>query len=376
VNLCVVKARPYGLTETFIQAHLERLPAKVTFAHGLENPQYNGRWSLSPSFAARLFRKARTIAFHEDEQTRITRVYTSLFRRIQADAVLAEYGVTGAHLYEATRRVDIPLIVHFHGYDASVREILDRYADRYRGMFHEAAAIIVVSQAMRARLLELGAPEKKVHVNCYGVDRQMFRPTDPAENPPVFLAVGRFVDKKAPYLTLLAFAEMLRHWPEARLRMIGDGPLLGVCRSMVVGMRLEKSVDLLGPQPHEVVASEMQRARAFVQHSIVAEDGDSEGTPVAVLEAGASGLPVVATRHAGIPDVVINEETGLLVEEHDVAGMARAMLRLACDPEEARRLGSAARHRVATHFHMEDSIHRLWQIICSCTDAAKRPETA
>ncbi len=185
----------------------------------------------------------------------------------------------------------------------------------------------------------------------------------------LFVAVGRFVSKKAPYLTILAFAEVLRVYPEAKLRMIGDGPLLGVCRSIVTGMGLERSVELLGPQPHDVVAMEMQQARAFVQHSIVADDGDSEGTPVAVLEAGASGLPVVATRHAGISDVVIHEQTGLLVEEHDVAGMSRAMLRLIRDPEESRRLGIAARHRIESHFSMDASINRLWQIIRNCVNS-------
>lgn len=106
----------------------------------------------------------------------------------------------------------------------------------------------------------------------------------------------------------------------------------------------------------------MRAARCFVQHSVEAPDGDCEATPVGVLEAGASGLPVVATRHDGITDVVVEGETGLLVEERDVRGMAEAVPGLARDPLAAR-LGRAARRHVRTHFSSAHSIERLWSII-------------
>jgi glycosyltransferase involved in cell wall biosynthesis len=107
------------------------------------------------------------------------------------------------------------------------------------------------------------------------------------------------------------------------------------------------------------VQAQMAEALAFVQHSVTAPNGDMEGTPVAVLEAGAAGLPVIATRHAGIPDVVIEGETGLLVDEHDVEGMAAMMIRLAEMPETAMEMGSAARKRVREHFSMEQHISLL-----------------
>ena len=107
----------------------------------------------------------------------------------------------------------------------------------------------------------------------------------------------------------------------------------------------------------------MRQARAFVQHSVVAIDGDSEGTPVAILEAGAAGLPVVATRHGGIPDVVVPGETGLLIREGDVCAMAECMARLAADPELAARLGSAARSRIRAEFSMDKSLSSLFQIL-------------
>jgi glycosyltransferase involved in cell wall biosynthesis len=107
----------------------------------------------------------------------------------------------------------------------------------------------------------------------------------------------------------------------------------------------------------------MQQARAFVQHSITTHDGDSEGTPVAILEAGASGLPVVSTRHAGIQDAVIHEKTGLLVAEGDIHAMAEHMTRLAKDPQLAADLGKAGRDWVSSEYSMDKNITRLWSII-------------
>ena len=97
----------------------------------------------------------------------------------------------------------------------------------------------------------------------------------------------------------------------------------------------------------------MRQVRGFVQHSIVAPDGDGEGNPVAVMEAQLSGLPVVATRHAGIPEVVRDGETGLLLSEGDVDGMAAAMRRLVLEPALAARLGAAGQQRVSAQFTVQ-----------------------
>jgi Glycosyl transferases group 1 len=102
-------------------------------------------------------------------------------------------------------------------------------------------------------------------------------------------------------------------------------------------------VTFLGEQPHDVVAAELRGARAFVQHSITAVDGDSEGLPNSVLEASATGIPVVSTRHAGIPEIVVDGTTGYLVDEHDVPAMVTQMERLLGDPALAATLGRAGR---------------------------------
>jgi colanic acid/amylovoran biosynthesis glycosyltransferase len=106
---------------------------------------------------------------------------------------------------------------------------------------------------------------------------------------------------------------------------------------------------------------------------VVAADGDSEGMPVSILEASAAGLPVVSTRHAGIPEIVVDGETGFLVEERDVPGMAKAMERLLADPSLATMLGENARRRVAEHLSMDASIARLWDVIRGAGSARAVP---
>ena len=128
--------------------------------------------------------------------------------------------------------------------------------------------------------------------------------------------------------------------------MIGGGPLFERCVELADDLGVSGSVEFPGFLPHEELAAVQRSARAFVQHSMEAPSGDSEGMPVAILEAAASGLPVVATRHAGIPDAVIDGVTGFLVDEGDVAAMSARMIQLAIDPALAAEFGVRARSHI------------------------------
>ena len=363
-TLCIVTPYPPSLTETFIRAHAERLPIKTVIVHSWR-PSIGDHTVLS--LPRLVYHKLVRTLFRNDLEREKTAAYLKVFREYDVVAVLAEYGGCGVWCAEACRQAGVPLIVHFHGHDASDREILKMFEDTYAGMFEQAAAVIAVSHAMEEQLVSLGAPREKIHYNPYGVDIGRFGGADPASSEPVFIAVGSFREKKAPHLTVAAFARVHRACPEARLRMIGEGVLLSKCVDLAKELGISDAVTFLGGQAHPVVEQEMRRARCFVQHSVVAQSGDSEGTPVAVLEAGATGLPVVSTLHAGIPDVVIEGETGFLVAEHDVEGMAERMLRLAQDPALAGRMGAKARKHITENFSMDRRLGQLWSLIDSCT---------
>jgi glycosyltransferase involved in cell wall biosynthesis len=214
------------------------------------------------------------------------------------------------------------------------------------------------------QLVRLGAPEEKVFYNPYGVDIDKFKQAPLAQ--PQVLAIGRFVEKKAPYLTLLAFRKVLDRLPDARLVMAGTGTLLDVCHNIVRSLHMEHAVTLKGAVDHDQVAALMHESRLFVQHSLVPKSGDSEGTPVGILEAGAAGLPVVSTRHAGIMDAVIHGESGFLVDEGDIDGMSEYMHRLLDDNDLAARMGKRGREHIAANFNMDRSIDNLRAIIKRC----------
>lgn len=361
-SVVVVMPSEPVVSETFIQAHIERLPARVVPVSGWP-PRIGGRAVLSWPRRA-LYKVWRTVSGSATDSA--TRAYLKVFQRYRPCAVLAEYGTMGLVVLAACQKANVPLIVHFHGFDATMRAILAQNAETYPVLLRHAAAIIAVSAPMQRKLISLGAPPEKVHRNFCGVDCRDFVGGDPADAPASFIAVGRFTEKKAPDATLRAFATVRRLYPAAVLRMIGDGPLLADCRRLASDLGIEDGVTFLGAQPTPVVREELRRARCFVQHSVEAPSGDAEGTPISIIEAGATGLPVVATRHSGIPDVVIEGETGFLVDEQDVEGMAQHMLRVARDPGLAGRLGRAARLRVERHFPIERSIAELWRIIQSC----------
>jgi glycosyltransferase involved in cell wall biosynthesis len=230
-------------------------------------------------------------------------------------------------------------------------------------MFGQARSIIAVSRHMRDQLIDLGAPPEKIEFNPYGIDVDLFSKGEPATAPPVFLAVGRFVAKKAPDQTIEAFAKISAKYPDARLEMIGDGPLHKSCRDLARHLGVSERVKFWGAIPHLEAARIMARARCFVQHSITPDSGDMEGTPLAVLEAMATRLPVVATRHGGIVDVVSDGETGYLVDEFDVASMANAMARLIESPKTASRMGAAGRAFVLTNHSMDQQIGALASIL-------------
>ncbi len=388
MKICIVRPNKSAYSETFIRAHIDRLPVEVRTLYGSWFPMFdeNDRPFLPPILRRGNLALARLLVVEPSRLHRmILRHYPRYLRKMglklflrreRIEAVLAEYGPTGVAVMDACKETNIPLIVHFHGFDVYDRTVLKQSGPRYPELFKNAAAIIAVSRDMERQLLHLGTPAGKLHYNPYGVDVSLFQGADPAHTPPIFIAVGRFVEKKAPCSTLIAFKMVLEACPEASLIMIGDGRLLGACKELCRSLGISQAVDFRGSCPHPEVASTLRQARVFVQHSVQASYGDSEGTPVAVLEAGATGLPVVATRHAGIQDVVIDGETGLLVEEQDTAAMAAHMLKLALDGDLVEGMGKRARAHIVANYSMDKSIGNLWGILREAVRTQEQENTS
>ena len=342
-------------TETFVRANLRGLPFAITAVFGDERPL---RHPLRLAYGlAVLVSKALTrVGWLRLAGLPASLVALLWIRRCRPQLLLAEFGFHAVRVMQAAAWSGLPLVVHFRGSDTSSVAKFQRLLPAYKRLLPRCAAVIVKSEPMRHTLLELGVPSDRILISPSGADAGRFHGADPAAAPPLFLTVGRFVAKKGPLHTIRAFARMRERWPETRsaeLLMVGNGPLLGKSQTLTRELGLDHFIRFIGVQSPDQIAELMRGARAFLQHSLVAPDGDSEGSPVAVMEAQLSGLPVVATRHAGIPEVVLDCRTGLLVEEGDVEAMAEAMQQLVVDPSRAARLGAAGRQRIETAFTVD-----------------------
>lgn len=286
---------------------------------------------------------------------------TAFLRAHKVDAMLAEYGPMGVCVADTCAKLAIPLYVHFHGYDVSILVRNSAWKRRYARLFPRITGAIVPSAYLAERLIRLGCPRALIHVNPCGVDPEAFRPGTP--EPGRMLAIGRLTAKKAPHLTIRAFAAAAADRPAAQLDIIGEGPLRPACEAEIAAHGLGDRVRLLGAQPHARVEALLQGASIFLQHSVEAPDGDIEGLPVAVLEAMFTAVPVVATRHSGIPEAAVDGSTALLVEEHDTEAMGAAIVRLLDAPELARSMGAAGRERALSRFTRTQSHARLRTIM-------------
>ncbi|MBM4075047.1 MAG: glycosyltransferase, partial [Planctomycetes bacterium] len=348
-------------SETFIRQIVDRLPMEVTSFEWLKSPPGMGirQQTISQRIARRFFSAEPPV----DKQVQQVRNLVKTIREQQINVVLGETGPLAALIASACDEAAVPLVAHFHGVDAYSTRLTGTDGENYRSLFRSVAGVICVSHHMCQQLPRLGADPRRVHYVSSYVDPDKFSATQAESSAPVFLAVGRLVEKKAPLITLMAFARVLAHVPSARLQLVGDGPMSSACLQFVKAAGIAYAVELMGVQPHESVATLMKSARCFVQHSVVGSDNDHEGTPVGILEAQISGLPVVSTRHAGIPDVVQEGVTGFLVDEFDVEEMARQMIKIAEDAELAGQMGRAARDIVSSKFSFERTLGQLSRIL-------------
>jgi glycosyltransferase involved in cell wall biosynthesis len=259
----------------------------------------------------------------------------------------------------------VPLIAHFHGHDITACLHQRGYVRRLRRYLRDFDACVVVADYQRETLVDLGVCSENVHVIPCGVPIQdevdrRHHPVDRCK----FLSVGRLVDKKRPDATLEAFASM-PNVGASTLTIVGDGPMRAVCERLIKQHGIGDRVRMLGSCAPDQVLSEMRDADVFVQHSVNGPDGDKEGWPVAIAEAASFGLPIVATRHASIPTQVINDETGLLVNEHDVTGMSNAMNALVLDVNRRTAMGKMARQHIAAT-SLEKQLARLQSLMQEC----------
>jgi glycosyltransferase involved in cell wall biosynthesis len=286
----------------------------------------------------------------------------SFLNRYRPISLLAEYGPMGLQLADVCVDAKIPLFVHFHGWDANILGESRSIRRAYRRLFEVAAAIIVTTEFLQARLRLLGCPPDKLRVCPCGVDTESFRPGSAAKAENV-LMVSRLVAQKGPDYSLASFAAVAKDHPQALLEVIGDGPLRGRLAQQAAELGISKRTVFHGACSHDFVRDRMKEAAVFIQHSVTNPGEGTESLGLSILEAMASGVPVVATRHGAVLETVEHGVTGYLVGERETTAMADAMKRLLRQPAEAAGMGAAGRRRVIARYSQDFAIKRLRYLI-------------
>lgn len=276
------------------------------------------------------------------------------------EVILAEFGTQALAIAPLAEELGIPCFSYFRGTDASKALNQGNVPGAYRKMMPRLAGVFSVSRFLLDNLAARGVRHDNAHVIPSGVNVRLFQPGE--KRPRSCLAVGRMVEKKAPLVTLRAFLDATRGMDDAHLDVIGDGPLLDPAGALVAAAGAEAQVTFHGAQPHEFVREKLASTEFFLQHSITAKNGNTEGLPTAIQEAMACGCLTVSTRHAGIPEAIDQGRTGWLVEEHDEAGFAAA-IRSAMMAEGRGAMAQEARRVAEDRFDNQALLEKLERVI-------------
>jgi colanic acid/amylovoran biosynthesis glycosyltransferase len=208
----------------------------------------------------------------------------------------------------------------------------------------------------------------RIHRIYNGLDLAEFGRADFSSTPPLIIAVGRLIPKKGFSDLIRACALLAEHRKSFRCEIIGEGPLENELRAQIEGLDLQDHVALAGPQPQTRLRQRLSAANVLVLPSVIDPHGDMDNLPTVIMEAMATGLPVVSTNIAGIPEMIIENETGFLVQPGDTAAIADGIERVINDPLLAQRLGQFGYERSKALFSIEKNVRELYALVAKRGD--------
>ena len=229
----------------------------------------------------------------------------------------------------------------------------------------DSSRAIVTETDYAARFLCEQFPRRsdRVHRIYNGLDLTEFGRADFSSTPPLIIAVGRLIPKKGFSDLIRACALLAERGKSFRCEIIGEGPLGEELRRQIDDMHLQNNVELTGAKPQTQLRGRLAAANVFVLPSVMDPDGGMDNLPTVIMEAMATGLPVVSTNIGGIPEMIIDNETGFLVEPGDTAAMADAIEIVINDSSSAARLGHSGYERARTLFSIEKNVRELCALL-------------
>ncbi len=284
--------------------------------------------------------------------------------------VHCHFGDSAIDFLELRRRLGFSLAVSFYGADMSLLPQDPAWRERYQPLFDEGALFLVEGPHMKKELINLGCAEERVIVQHLGVnlEEHPFLPRKIGNDGQIrILIAGTFREKKGIPYALQAFAKIAKQHNNVHITLLGDSA--GLERDerekkkilqIISDHQLDEHIDLLGFRPFEEFKQILLGHHIFLSPSVTAEDGDSEGgAPVSITEASATGMPVIATTHADIPEVIVNNEGGLLCAERDVDALAKNLDYIISNPDTWEVMGEKGRARIEKEFNCKTQVAKL-----------------
>lgn len=288
-----------------------------------------------------------------------TRKMAAILRRTGTSVLHIFFGNVAVHMLPLLRCSPVPVVVSFHGSDVTGEIATPAFGRARNEMFRRATLVLCRSEQLARRVQALGCDPAKLRImRTVLPPLRRTRHVPPADGTWHIVQAARLVSKKGLSTSLRAFAEFLKTHPLARFTIVGEGPLEGELRALAADLGLSGSVEFGGFLSQERLGELFQRAHIFL-HPSETVSGDVEGIPNSLLEAMASGLPAVSTRHGGIPEVIEDRITGRLCPERDPDAVAAALLEFAADPVLYERISGAGADFVTAEFSAAKQIANI-----------------
>lgn len=294
------------------------------------------------------------------------RALQGILTRTTARLLHIYFGQIAVHLLPLIRAWKEPSIVSFHGADVTVDMNKPAYREATREMLDAVKLVLVRSDSLRRALINLGCDERKIEIQRTGIPLDEFpfheRNFVAAAAEWRFVQAGRLIEKKGLPVTLRAFAVFLRQYPNAKLTIAGEGPLLSHLQNLARELNIHSRVLFTGFISQQQLREIYYASHVFLHPSQTGHDGNQEGIPNSMLEAMASGLPVFATQHGGIPEAIENGVSGVLVPERDHEKLAAVLLNAAKDAGFLSRIARNGAEMVRKNFELRAQAQRLEDI--------------
>jgi colanic acid/amylovoran biosynthesis glycosyltransferase len=278
------------------------------------------------------------------------------------------FGNNGLFWLPFLRKCSLPAVVSFHGADVQVNVDSPTAKRLLKELFAACALVMARSESLASVLIGLGCSPDKLRIQRTGIPLGTFRyfaRERPADGAWRLLQACRLIEKKGLALSLRAFSAFSKLYPNATLTIAGDGPLRGSLEKLAANLRLDGRIRFAGFVGQSDLLGLYQDSHLFLHPSEQTPDGDREGVPNSLLEAMATGLPCIATRHGGIPEAITHLDSGVLVPESDLAAVEHWLARLAVDDNLRDALGRRAAETIKEKFELTTQLQKLEELYLS-----------